>query len=69
MAQINDLMFEALRDREYTGALPDMLSAFKVDNEIESWDEFLTTEGFTTGAISDRKMAYFQDLVDNPPEP
>jgi len=67
MPHINDLMFTALRDREYTGALPDMLHAFKVDNSIESWDTFLTAEGFTIGAISDRKMAYFQDLVDNPP--
>lgn len=67
MAQINDLMFEALRVRGYTGALADMVYAFKVANSITSWDAFLTAEGFTTGAISDRKAAYFQNLVDNPP--
>jgi hypothetical protein len=60
-------MFEALRARDYTGALADMLYAFRVAEGIESWDEFLTAEGFTTGAIRDRKAADFPDLVENPP--
>lgn len=64
MAQVNDLMFTALRGNGYTGAVPDMLYAFKQANSITDWDTFLTAQGFTTGALSDRKLAYWQAQVD-----
>lgn len=62
--QINDLMFEKLGDLGHIGALTDMVDSFQQANAPWlGWDAFLTAQGYTDGTLSDRKFAYFDDLV------
>ena len=49
----------ASSEMAYLCALADHMAAFKRDQGISSWDVFLASQGFTEGALSDRKMAYF----------
>ncbi len=61
---INDLMFQKLGDLGYPGALTDRINAFKAANAPwTGWDGYLAREGYTTGALSDRKFQYFDELV------
>lgn len=59
MAQINDAQFAALRTQEYTGALPDMLHAYKAANNITTWHDFYVSQGFTSGHISDFALTFW----------
>lgn len=65
--QINDIMFEKLDALGYVGALPEKLDEFKDANAPWlGWDAFLTAQGYGDGHISDRKSAYWSDLVPPP---
>jgi hypothetical protein len=41
MADLNSKIFSELRARGYDGDLGDMLAAFKTDNDLDSWQEFI----------------------------
>lgn len=63
MPQVNDLAFTALRGLGFEGSLGDMLYAWKrAQGGWNGWDAFLTAQGFTEGALSDRKFAYWESV-------
>ncbi|MFT6957726.1 MAG: hypothetical protein ACJAYC_002740 [Halieaceae bacterium] len=61
MAQLNDLMYDALRDQGFTGALTDMRAAFAEANDIPpaGWHDFYGAAGFTEPQKNDRAFAYW----------
>jgi hypothetical protein len=61
--QINDLMFVKLRALGYTGALVDMLDAYRQDNEIVSWYEWYGSQGQIQPQYNDRQWAFWDALV------
>ena len=65
MLHINDTMQEALTILGFPEEhLADQIAAFKAAQpEWTTWDDFLTTAGYTTGQINDRKMQYFTDQI------
>jgi hypothetical protein len=58
MAQFNDALFAALRERGYLGALPDMRYAFFKANGISTWRQFYNEQG-GTGQLNDWLMEQF----------
>jgi hypothetical protein len=66
MAQLNDAMFAGLRDRGYTGALPDMRYAFFKAEGVGTWREFYLANG-GTGQLNDWLLAYM--LIPPTPAP
>ncbi len=63
MTQQNDIRFEKLRALSYTGALADMLAAYKFDNGIISWPQWYPDQGYSQPHVSDRAMAFWEGLV------
>ena len=67
MAQINDLMFAALRDAGYTGALADMRAAYLEDLGYGTMRELYVENGFESGHISDFALTYWAGTIETAP--
>lgn len=64
MAQINDLMFDALRNAGYTGALADMRSAYLAELGYATILELYEANGFSSGHISDFALTYWAGTIE-----
>lgn len=67
MAQINDLMFAALRDAGYTGALADMRTAYLADLGYATMAELYAANGFSSGHVSDFAATYWAGTIETAP--
>lgn len=67
MAQINDLMFAALRDAGYTGALADMRKAYLDELGYGTLRELYISNGWDSGHISDFAVTYWAGTIETAP--
>lgn len=64
MPQINDLMFEKLRAAGYTGAIPDMRTAYLADLGYSNMRALYEANGFASGSISDFALTYWSGVIE-----
>jgi hypothetical protein len=67
VAQINDLMFAALRDAGYAGALADMRAEYLSDLGYSTMRELYEANGFSGEHVSDFAATYWAGAIETAP--